>query len=58
MVAKACDDRIGCAVSIETLRQLDSSPHELVFLFSLQEELGLRGAQAARMESIQISVLP
>ena len=41
------DDRIGAAVLIETLRQLKSSPHELYFVFSVQEEVGLRGATTA-----------
>jgi endoglucanase len=44
MMAKAMDDRIGCAVLIETLRQLKKSPHEVHFVFTVQEEVGLRGA--------------
>jgi len=44
MVAKSMDDRIGCAVMIETLRTLKTSPHELYFVFTTQEEVGLRGA--------------
>jgi putative aminopeptidase FrvX len=44
MIAKSMDDRIGCAVMIETLRTLKSSPHELYFVFTTQEEVGLRGA--------------
>jgi endoglucanase len=47
MVAKAMDDRIGCLVLIEALRGLKSSPHELYFVFSTQEEVGLRGATGA-----------
>ena len=47
MVSKAMDDRIGAAVLIEALRQLKSSPHELYFVFSVQEEVGLRGATTA-----------
>lgn len=47
MVSKAMDDRIGVAVLIETLRQLKSTPHELFFVFSVQEEVGTRGATAA-----------
>jgi endoglucanase len=41
------DDRIGVAVLIETLRELKTSPHELYFVFSVQEEVGLRGATTA-----------
>jgi len=44
MIAKSMDDRIGCAVMIEALRALKTSPHELYFVFTTQEEVGLRGA--------------
>jgi endoglucanase len=47
VVAKALDDRIGCAVLIETLRRLPSTPHHLYFVFSVQEEVGLRGARTS-----------
>jgi putative aminopeptidase FrvX len=47
LVAKSMDDRLGCAVLIETLRQLKSSPHELYFIFTTQEEVHLAGARAA-----------
>ncbi len=44
LISKAMDDRIGVAVQIEIMRQLKNSPHELFFVFSTQEEVGLRGA--------------
>jgi len=44
MIAKSMDDRIGCAVMIEAMRTLRTSPHELYFVFTTQEEVGLRGA--------------
>jgi len=44
LTAKAMDDRIGCAVLVQTMRDLPSSPHDLYFVFSSQEEVGLRGA--------------
>ena len=49
VVAKAMDDRVAVAVLVETLRALQGkdSPHELVFVFSTQEEVGLRGATTA-----------
>jgi putative aminopeptidase FrvX len=47
MVAKAMDDRAGCAVMVEALKQIRETPHELVFVFSTQEEVGMRGATAA-----------
>ena len=45
IVAKALDDRISCAILIEVLRRLEDSLHEVYFVFSVQEEVGLRGAQ-------------
>ncbi len=42
--APAADDRAGCAVLIEALRELEDTPYELAAVFSVQEELGLRGA--------------
>jgi putative aminopeptidase FrvX len=47
VVAKALDDRIGCAVLIQVLRQLENSPHDVGFVFSVQEEVGLRGARTS-----------
>jgi tetrahedral aminopeptidase len=51
LVSKAMDDRIGAAVLIESLRWMkDHSirlPHQLFFVFSVQEEVGLRGAMTA-----------
>jgi tetrahedral aminopeptidase len=50
LVAKAMDDRVAVAVLVETLRKLSegpTSPHELYFVFSVQEEVGLRGATTA-----------
>ena len=47
LVAKSMDDRIGCVVAIEALRALKSTPHELYFVFTTQEEVGTRGAGTA-----------
>jgi endoglucanase len=47
MVSKAMDDRISVAVLIEAIRQIESTPNELYFVFSTQEEVGLRGATTA-----------
>jgi endoglucanase len=47
LIAKAMDDRIGCAILIETMRQLGETPNEIHFVFTSQEEVGLRGAQTA-----------
>jgi len=48
VVAKSLDDRIGCVVAIEAMRKLNKqSPNECYFVFSVQEEVGLRGARVA-----------
>jgi endoglucanase len=47
IVAKSLDDRIGCAALIETLRRLENSPHDVHGVFSVQEEVGLRGARTS-----------
>jgi len=47
--AHALDDRVGCAVLLAVLDELrgDPLPVTVVALFTVQEEVGLRGAQAA-----------
>jgi putative aminopeptidase FrvX len=48
LIAKAMDDRIGCAVAIEAMRRLNKhTPNEVCFAFTVQEEVGLRGARTA-----------
>jgi len=47
LVSKAMDDRIGVAVLVETLRLLKKTPNQVYFVFSVQEEVGLRGATTA-----------
>lgn len=47
IMSKALDDRIGCYVSIEALKALKDCPNEVYFVFTVQEEVGLRGAKTA-----------
>jgi len=47
LTAKAFDDRIGCAILIQTLRTLIDTPHDVYFVFTVQEEVGLRGARTS-----------
>jgi putative aminopeptidase FrvX len=47
LISKAMDDRIGCAVLIETLRQLERTPHDVYFVFAVQEETTLSGARTS-----------
>jgi len=52
LVAKSMDDRAGVAVAIETMRSLKrrpervegDGPNEVYFVFTVQEEVGVRGA--------------
>jgi endoglucanase len=46
-VAKSMDDRSGVVVLIETMRAIKSSPHDLYFAFTTQEEVSLKGAKSA-----------
>ncbi|MFT9493770.1 M42 family metallopeptidase [Anaerosolibacter sp.] len=47
LIAKAMDDRIGCFIAIEALKAVKDSPNELYFVFTVQEEVGIRGAKTA-----------
>lgn len=48
ITAKSLDDRIGCLLLLEALKQNDGSlPNDVYYVFSTQEEIGCRGAQAA-----------
>jgi endoglucanase len=47
LASKALDDRASCGVLIESIKQIKDTPHELVFVFSTQEEVGSKGAQTA-----------
>lgn len=49
LIAKSMDDRIGCVVAIEAMRKLKSTgcAHEVYFAFTVQEEVGVRGARPA-----------
>lgn len=51
LVAKSMDDRIGCVVAIEAMRKLKQQggklPNTVYFAFTVQEEVGLRGARTA-----------
>ncbi len=47
LMAKAFDDRIACAVLIQAMKELGKTPNEVSFVFTVQEEVGLRGAQTS-----------
>ena len=47
LIGKSMDDRIGCAILVEAIKALQESPNTLYFVFSSQEEVGLRGARTS-----------
>ena len=58
-MAKAWDNRIGCAIAIEVLHQLQNVPHpNIVYgVGTVQEEVGLRGAKTSTYKIQPISDL-
>jgi putative aminopeptidase FrvX len=48
-LAKAWDDRVGCAVLVEAMRRTAKLPHanQLIYVATTQEEVGLRGGRTA-----------
>ncbi len=47
IVSPYLDDRIGCVVLLQVLSMLNSPANDVYFVFSAQEEVGLRGAKTA-----------
>lgn len=46
-VSKAMDNRSGCAVLIELIKSQPKTDNEIYYVFTTQEEVGLRGAKTA-----------
>ncbi|MBI4739395.1 M42 family metallopeptidase [Candidatus Woesearchaeota archaeon] len=44
---KALDDRLGCYILIELIKRLKHAPLNIYFVFTVQEEIGLYGAQVS-----------
>lgn len=47
IISHYLDDRVACAVLLKALERLKDSNNDLYFVFTVQEELGLRGAKTA-----------
>jgi endoglucanase len=47
VIGKAFDDRVGCAIMVETLKQMGKTDCTICAVGTVQEEVGLRGAATA-----------
>jgi putative aminopeptidase FrvX len=47
VIGKAFDDRVGCAILVETLKQIEKTDCTICAVGTVQEEVGLRGAATA-----------
>lgn len=45
LVSKALDNRAGCAILMKVLSEIEQTENDLYFVFTTQEEVGLRGAK-------------
>ena len=46
-ITPALDDRIGCFIMVEALKKITKPAFDLYFVFTSQEEVGLRGARTS-----------
>ena len=47
VVSKALDDRAGCYIMLKAMAQISDSKNDLYFVFTAQEEVGLRGGRTS-----------
>jgi endoglucanase len=47
VISKALDNRAGCAILLAALSKINENENDLYFVFTVQEEVGLRGAKTA-----------
>ena len=47
VISKALDNRIGCYALIRMLKEIKDCKNEIIAVFTVQEEVGLRGARTA-----------
>lgn len=50
VVSKALDNRAGCAAALNALSKVKDNKNDLYFVFTVQEEVGLRGAKTSAFE--------
>lgn len=49
-ISKALDNRVGCAILMKLISEIENSNYDLYFVFTTQEEVGLRGARTVAYE--------
>lgn len=47
VISKSLDDRVGCAVLVKLAQSKPKTDNEIYYVFTTQEEVGLRGARTA-----------
>ncbi len=47
LISSYCDDLMGCAVLIEAIRKNETPLNDMIYVFTVQEEVGCRGAKPA-----------
>lgn len=47
VISKALDNRAGCYILIRAMQEIKNNKNDLYFVFTAQEEVGLRGAKTA-----------
>lgn len=47
IISKALDNRVGCYMLIKAMQKIQNNKNDLYFVFTTQEEVGLRGAKTA-----------
>lgn len=47
IISPALDDRIGCYIMVEAAKRLKNPVYDTYFVFTVQEELGLKGARTS-----------
>lgn len=47
VISKALDDRAGCYILLKVMERIEKSENDLYFVFTTQEEVGLRGAKTS-----------
>ncbi len=50
IITKSLDDRIGCVILIEAIKNMPSTNNDLYFVFTVQEEIGVKGARTSTYE--------